>query len=290
MTADCDATIRGRELGNRLRRVMTAAGLNGKDMSRRLGWSESRVSRLLTGRSTARQVDIAAFLAVCGVTGNDREQMLALSAEHPLPGVFRLHGRQRFTSYRDHAATATRVTEFQTHMLPWTLHVAEYTRAVLDALVVTSPAEVDARATDQHDTTNLLGLPTSPDLRFFVHEWLLRAPFGDSAVMSAQLHHLLRLSVRSSVSLRVVPISAGAHAGGGGPFTVMEFAEYRRVVYREEEDAGVFLDDSHEIAAYRAITSRLGAVALDEQGSRELITRVAADHDSDRLVPWGGVG
>jgi len=38
---------------------------------------------------------------------------------------------------------------------------------------------------------------------------VLRLPVGDSMVMSEQLHHLLRMSVRPYLSLRVVPAADG---------------------------------------------------------------------------------
>jgi antitoxin component HigA of HigAB toxin-antitoxin module len=44
------STVRGRELGSRLRDAMDAAGLTAKRLSVLIGHDSSRVSRLLSGR------------------------------------------------------------------------------------------------------------------------------------------------------------------------------------------------------------------------------------------------
>ena len=48
---DREPTIRSRELGEGLRKAMFEAGINGSEAARQLGWSGSRVSRLLSGRA-----------------------------------------------------------------------------------------------------------------------------------------------------------------------------------------------------------------------------------------------
>lgn len=45
-----DTTVRGRELGEGLRNALEAAGLQGREVARKLGWSPSKVSRLLNGK------------------------------------------------------------------------------------------------------------------------------------------------------------------------------------------------------------------------------------------------
>ncbi len=69
---DRQPTMRSRELGEGLRRAMEAAGLTGVDAARRLDWSPSRVSRMLSGTRGTTDVDVAMFLTVCGVRGRER--------------------------------------------------------------------------------------------------------------------------------------------------------------------------------------------------------------------------
>ncbi|MGH3719627.1 MAG: Scr1 family TA system antitoxin-like transcriptional regulator [Pseudonocardiaceae bacterium] len=99
--------------------------------------------------------------------------------------------------------------------------------------------------------------------------------------MSDQLHHLLRMSVRSHVTLRVVPAALGAYTAMTGAFKLMEFAEFTPVAYHEGEIFTLFLEKREEIAAYRRILAALAGVALDEAESRELIAAVATELDAD---------
>jgi hypothetical protein len=100
--------------------------------------------------------------------------------------------------------------------------------------------------------------------------------------MSDQLHHLLRMSVRSYLTVRVVPAPLGAHAAMAGPFIFMEFAEFRSVVYLESETSSLFLEKPEETRAYQRILGALAETALDEGQSRELIATVATELYADR--------
>src|SRR5699024_11051501 len=92
---------------------------------------------------------------------------------------------------------------------------------------------------------------------------------------------LLRLSVRPYLSLRVVPASAGAHAGIAGAFEIMEFAQFRPIGYLDSQTASILLEEPPEIAAYRRSLSALAETALDEGQSRELIAAVAVEQYAD---------
>jgi hypothetical protein len=47
---------------------------------------------LLTGRRTIRELDVAAFLGACGITGAERDRILELCREQDTPGWFQQHG------------------------------------------------------------------------------------------------------------------------------------------------------------------------------------------------------
>ena len=106
---------------------------------------------------------------------------------------------------------------------------------------------------------------------FYVHEQALRLPIGGPLVMSEQLHHLLRMSVRPYISLRVVPTAIGAHAGLAGSFTLMKFKGIQPVVFVETENSSLFVEDKAPVTGYQAVLQSLSRAALDEEQSRRLI-------------------
>ncbi|SFB36991.1 Helix-turn-helix domain-containing protein [Amycolatopsis marina] len=271
--------MRSRELGEGLRRAMEHAQMTGQDAARALGWSQSRVSRVLSGkRGGDDEVEISAFLAVCGVTGAERKRLLGLCHEVGKPGWLQRHGSrlpQQLRTLIDHEDKAVRMGEFQPMVVPGLLQTPEYARALLSGTGTLPPEEIDGRVRARLDRQRVLAPSRGKQFAFFVHEFALRLPAGNSEVMSGQLHHLLRLSVRENISLRVVPVAAGVHAGIAGAFMLMEFPEFRPVVYLDSETATLFLEAPEEISAHRLVLRKLAEIAPDEGQSRELIAGLA---------------
>ncbi len=282
---DREPTIRSRELGEGLRRVMEQAGLNGQQAGHLLGWSPSRVSRLLAGKRGSSEVDVAAFLGVCRIKGPERDRLLALCQEQHTPGWFQQHGTRlpkQLVTLIDHENKAMAISVFESTLVTGLLQTGDYARAVISRNVNTPADEVDDRVAARLARQSLFGRERPPRFTFYLHEAVLRLPIGGSMVMSDQLHHLLRMSVRPYLTLRVIPAALGAHAGLSGPFTLMEFAEFRPVVYLDSETSSLFLERREEAAAYQRILGALAHTALDEGQSRELIAALATELSAER--------
>jgi len=153
-----------------------------------------------------------------------------------------------------------------------------------------APDGVETRVATRLARQVVLSRHRPPRCTFYIHESALHIPVGGSAIMSEQLHHLLRMSVRSYITLRVVPLSIGAHTAMAGAFKLMEFAEFRPVVYVESECSNLFLEKKIEIQAHRKILAALAATALSEEQSREVIRTLATElygglHDHEWAQP-----
>ncbi|MPZ66685.1 MAG: helix-turn-helix domain-containing protein [Pseudonocardiaceae bacterium] len=282
---DREPTIRSRELGEGLRQAMDHTGLTGKQVAHLLDWSTSRVSRLLSGKRGGSEVDVSAFLAVCRVTGAERDRLLALCQEQHTPGWFQQHGSrlpQQVRTLIDHENKATVISGFQTTLVPGLLQTGEYARAMISRSANTPAEEVEDRVAARLARHSVFSREHPARFSFYLHEAVLRLPIGGPAVMSDQLHHLLRMSVRPHVTLRVLPAALGAHAGLAGPFTLMQFAEFRPVAYLDSETSSLFLEKPEETSAYRRILGALAETALSEGQSRELIATVATQLYADR--------
>ncbi|WP_158888838.1 helix-turn-helix domain-containing protein [Amycolatopsis anabasis] len=271
---DREPTIRSRELGDGLRKWMVAAGFTGREIAKELEWPDSKVSRLLTGKRGASEADVAAFLVLCKVPAKERARLLALRAEHDKPGWLQQFGKHLPAQLRtlvDHEDTAKAITDFQPMVIPGILQTPEYARALLTGTGTLPSEEIDSRVSARMARKSLFGRPSSPQFTFFIHEFALQLPVGGAEVMSEQLHYLLQMSVRPYISLRVIPVEAGVHAGIAGAFKLMEFEEFKPVVYLDSETASLFLEGSEEITAYRRVVKALVRKAPREEQSRELI-------------------
>jgi len=273
-----EPTIRSRELGDGLRQAMEQAGLTGKQAAQMLSWSSSFVSLLLSGKRGASEVDIAAFLGVCRVKGPERDRLLALCREQDNPGWLQQHGSRlpkQLVTLIDHETKAVAISVFEAIFVPGLLQTGEYARAVIRRNVNVPPDEVDDRVAARLARQSLFSRDRPARFAFYLHESVLRTPVGGSVVMAEQLRHLQRMSARSYLTLRVVPVALGAHAAMTGAFWLMEFAEFKPVAYLESETSSLFLEKPEEIQAYRRILGALADTALGEGQSRELIAAVA---------------
>ncbi|MGH3793165.1 MAG: helix-turn-helix domain-containing protein [Pseudonocardiaceae bacterium] len=285
---DREPTIRSRELGDGLRKAMKQAGLNGEQTAKLLVWSPSWVSRLMSGQRRATAVQVSAFLAVCGVTGEERDRLLALCEEQHTPGWFQQHGSrlpQQLRTLIDHENKARVIYDFQPAGVPGLLQTGDYARAVISRSGNIPVDEVGDRVAARLARQSLLSEERPPRFVFYLHEYVLRLPVGGQLVMADQLHCLLRLSIRPHLTLRVVPAAFGAYAAMAGAFILMEFAEFRSVVYLENTTSCAFLEKPVEIEAYRDILAALADTALNEEQSRELIATLATEFSADREEP-----
>src|SRR5690348_482469 len=73
-----------RELGAELKRLRQSAGLNEMDISRKLNWSPSKVSRIENGIRRFGILDVIDYLGLCGVYGNYGAEYHALCREAEL--------------------------------------------------------------------------------------------------------------------------------------------------------------------------------------------------------------
>lgn len=282
---DLEPTIRSRELGDGLRQAIERAQFNGKRLAAHLGWSESHVSRLLTGRRSAQDVEVSAILAVCGVTGEERERLLKLCKDQHTRSWFQQFGSRlpvQIRTYIDHENKATKVTDFQAQLIPGILQTDAYARALYERSGTVPADLIDERVVARVGRRTIFSRPQVPEFACFIHEFALRLPVGGQRTMSDQLHELLRLSVRAYINIRVIPVAVGAHAGSAGSFKLLESPHFKSVVYLEGETSGLFLEKPDEVAAYRHVIRKLSETALDKEESRELIARVAIDLYEDR--------
>ena len=278
MTADDKSTIRSRELGDALRLAMERANINGKYAARLLKWSETKVSRMLTGRQTPmKETDVAQLLTLCSVTGEEFDSLMALAREYNQRGWLQSGSGlpEQLRTLISHERRATEITEFQPSFVPGLLQTPDYARALLGRSALVPPERLAEAVQARANRQNLFSRSRPPQFTFYLHELIFHLPVGGPAVMSAQMHHLLQMSVRAYITIRVIPAAIGAHAGAAGGCHLFESAEFGPVSYIEAEAVGLFLETSAEVNSYRRIFTAFANSALDARESKDLIADLA---------------
>jgi transcriptional regulator with XRE-family HTH domain len=268
------SSVVGREFGNGVRAAVESTGLTQRRLAELLGWQEAKISDLLAGKGGVDELEVVTLLAYCRTPLAERERLLALFRESgkvfvqiPDDGL-----PDQVRTLINQEKEANEITCWSMILVPGLLQIHEYIEAVTAKAQTVAeedrPAAVAARA------ARAAILEYNRIFTFYVHEQALWLPVGGEEVWREQLAHLLRISVRKYVSLRIVPRSAGMHAGVSGDFRLMKFPKYPPVVYIESVKCCLFFDDKETVGTYENILKDLAAVALDEEQSRAVINSI----------------
>ncbi|WP_345363721.1 Scr1 family TA system antitoxin-like transcriptional regulator [Actinoallomurus liliacearum] len=96
--------------------------------------------------------------------------------------------------------------------------------------------------------------------------------------MKAQLAHILDVSERPNIGLRVVPKSVGFHPGLDDSFMILRMADpFGETAYVEAPGGGRLVPNIEEVADFALRYERIGQRALPEDPSRDLIKRFMED-------------
>lgn len=277
MAGESNPTLRRRELGFLLRKLRTERGLSVEDVTRRLLFSATKVSRLETGRAGASPRDIRDLCVLYEVTDvAERERLMSLARE----------GKQRawwqelalpYATYVGLEAEASSLSDYNTDIVTGLLQVEGYARALfgvteppLDATVIEQ--RIEARMKRQV----ILEQETGPTLHCILDEGALRRPIGGPAVMREQLAHLVQAAGLDRVILQVIPLAIGAHPALDSTFVILQFDEamVNDVVYIEGVVGNIYLESAADLQRYRRMFSRLTSIALSPDDSVALVNGV----------------
>ncbi|RZS33966.1 helix-turn-helix protein [Herbihabitans rhizosphaerae] len=277
---DKESTVRMRELGLALRRALRERGLESKEVARRMRWSPSKISHILRATRGVSEADVSSLLTMCDIVGEERERLLELNRRAHEPGWLQEFGDRLPAELRtliDHEDAAAAINAYHGHLIPGLLQIPDYSRAIMAESVTIPPDEIDERIEARLHRQEILDRRRAPLCRFFVDEYALSRTGPGPEIKSDQLHHLLRLSVRPRVVIRVIPDEVGFHAAIATPFVLMEFTEINPVLHLENENTSVFPERKETVASYQKILARLDTVALDPEQSREWIASLASE-------------
>jgi transcriptional regulator with XRE-family HTH domain len=273
-----------RELGAELKKLRESAGLNEIDVSRKLSWSPSKVSRMENGFRKIAILDLIDYIALCGIYGKHGADYHAMCREAELNQGhwLRMYENGLPDTTRSliyHESNASASTSYETEFVPGLLQTEAYIRALTTDRFPDWDPDVAVRI--RKERQRVLHKESPARFMFFVHENALRLVVGDHAVMHEQVLALLLHDGLRHVAIRVVPAEAGAQAMLGGPFRLFEFIDHRPLVYLDGPVCGLFLEDGEYVDGYRALLPTLASIALSEGQSREWLAALASEFDRE---------
>lgn len=173
---------------------------------------------------------------------------------------------------------AGEIRTFAAYLIPGLLQTREYAEAVVRGDPDFTDEEVQRIVDVRMRRQRILDRDVDPArLWALIDELVLYRQRGDSAVMRAQIDHLITLSERRRIDLQILPRNAGAHLAQHGSFSVLKFPTDwvgdPGVVYEEVLLGGRYHEDPEEIALYDRAITRLQALAATQEDSRAILQR-----------------
>ncbi|PWW64454.1 helix-turn-helix domain-containing protein [Actinokineospora spheciospongiae] len=262
-----------RGLATGLRAARKATDLTSTAVGTQLGWSQSTVSRIETGKRNASPDEVIAMLALYGVKGPERERLLSMARDADRSTWLETH-QDRITNQAvtltEYESEAVELTLFQLVLIPGLLQTVSYTRAMMNAGGV-SAANIEPRVQQRADRQRVLDTANPPQVLAIIDEAVLHRRIGGKRVMAEQLRHLLTMADRPNIDLRVIPFDHGGHSGINGAFFLARFEKDRPIVHVENLRSGLFLDDPADVGPYEVAIASMTAIALDPSASAEMV-------------------
>ncbi|MEV4431801.1 helix-turn-helix transcriptional regulator [Streptomyces sp. NPDC049555] len=275
-------TERQKRLGAELRRMRLAAGRSTDYAAGLLGIDRTKISNIEAGVRVITPERVRSL--ACNYACPDDQYIEALAAMADERGQgwwedFRGTVPAGMLDIAELEWHATRVLTSQVMHLPGLLQTEDYARAIFAAVLPPMPRlEVELHVAHRMQRQQVFERERAQDYVGFIHEAALRMQFGGRRVMRQQLNHLLLMSERDHIVLRVVPVETGAFPGAGHAMLYAE-GPVRQLdtVQLDSADGPIFVHAESQLERYRSHLDWMERSALDPAHSRGFIHDVASD-------------
>jgi transcriptional regulator with XRE-family HTH domain len=280
------ATVRQRRLARALRRLREGADLTIEQVAEKLELSPSTVSRIETAQVGVRPRDLRELLDIYGVGGAQRDELLEIARERRQQAWWQEYRDLPNNAVAGFEAEAASISQYAALLVPGLLQTEAYARVVLEAIRLNPKAgDIQRRMELRMNRQALLTDEQAPTYWVVLDEAVLRRTVGGRQVMHAQLERLIDAAALPSVTLQVLPFTAGAHAGMDGEFTILSLRdpEDPDVVFIENTGGDAYIENTAVTRRYNSIFDHLRSVAQDPAES----VRILADIKRQLQEPEG---
>ncbi|MFB8777936.1 helix-turn-helix domain-containing protein [Streptomyces broussonetiae] len=280
MSARPPLTARRLRLAAELRKMRERAGMTATEAARTLGTSQGQLSNVESGRFGVSPERIRALARIYSCPDQAFIEALVTMATDRTLGWWESYREVLPSGLLDlaeleHHAIAVR-TAYTAHM-PGLLQTADHAREIFRHVIPAPTApEVEHRVSHRVKRQGILYGDAPTAYRTTVHEAALRMRVGGRDVSRAQLQHLLDMSERDHITIRVIPYDVGAFPGSGQSINYLYGSVPQLDTAQLDQFHGpVLLDAESLLDKYRNLLDIVEATALTPGKSRDLIHSIA---------------
>ena len=265
--------VRRWRLGKQLREIREAAGKSMADAATYLGVKQPTISRIENGRQAILPKNVKFLCQLYEIGAPEVDTLIRQAEESNERGWWVSYSDTMpnwFETYIGFEADAREIWTYQSELVPGLLQTPNYVRAMRVAY---------------HDDESELGIAKQvafrlerqkrlevkpPVYRVVLNESVVRRPVGD---MAKQLRHLVEMSHRDYLDLRVMPFDTGPHQGMTGTFSLITLPDEQvpNFVYLEHADGAIYLERPVDLVRYANAFETLAAAALSPDATRDFL-------------------
>lgn len=284
MSALSDADMINAQLGIELRRLREEAGYTAIEACEPLKAQGPKLSKIENGKQGATPEEVRILCEFYRASAEERGYLIGLAESRPK--------RRRRAGRRDTVPDwfrrfialewdATEIKGYQIDMVLGLLQTEDYARSMIRAW----EPEADDRLIEKQVETRMkrqevLRRTGRPSLRLdvVISEAALRRVQGSPQIMRAQLKHLVKLSKRPNITIRVLPFDVPNRISVASAFELFRLVEQNiSSVYLEDLFGATYLKEPEEYTQYSTVYGRLRDAALSPEASREYIDKMTGE-------------
>lgn len=270
--------VRRWRLGRRLRELREAAKKTREEAADYLGVKPPSISRMELGRNAILEKNVKFLCQFYGIGAPEVDTLMRQAAESNERGWWVAYSDTMpdwFETYVGFEADAKEIWNYATAYVPGMLQTEQYVRAAKAAYGNTPSEDEIARGVEFRLTRQRRLETRPPRLRVVLKESVVRLE-GD--YMPGQIHHLIEMSRKPYLDLRVLPFAAGMHRAMKGSFSMMTLPEEAEpnFVYIEHEYGAVYLERPSDLAQYGRDFEALTQAALQPEETRDFLASLVA--------------
>ncbi|MEV7426388.1 MULTISPECIES: helix-turn-helix domain-containing protein [unclassified Streptomyces] len=257
--------------GARVRSSREAHGWKQQDLAERTGYSSTHISAVETGRKmpTLRFSRSADLAFGTGDTADTFERQWREIRNGSL-----LEG---FPEFVGHEGRAAEIRLYEVGVIPGLLQTPEYASVLAESAVkrgAITPEQASERVALVAERQAALVRPRPPLVLAVLDESCVRRPVGKTAVMEAQLAHLIEFAELPTTVFQVAPHDMGARRPFDLPITMLTLTDRSLIAYAESALRGHLERESTAVLPMLTAYHQLQAEALSQAASVAMVEQL----------------
>lgn len=264
------------EFGDRLRTERERAHLTGRTLAERLGWQQSKVSKIENGKQTPTAYDVQQWLDLCGVSAtviaemtDELRDLRVEYASWQRQLRYGLSPRQQRSI--DIERDAHRVQMVEISSVPGLVQTFEYAKNVFEIIsdLHETDRDIEKAVATRMERQRVL-YDSSKQFEILVVEAALRYPICSPGAMAAQIDRLMTAAELPNVRFGVIALDTRLPVVPMHGYWIID-----DVVMVETVAGEITTPDPDEVALYRKLTERLWEVAAEGEAARSILVECA---------------